>query len=81
MVWSDTQVGWILEILPLVAVHEQSVDHVADIDKKLGAPHALKEVARALHFGHEFGKDVGTTIRINSLHQAINGATKVGWIR
>lgn len=51
----DAEVRGCLDILALVAVHEEAVEHVHDVDEGLRAPHCLEEVARALHFGHEFG--------------------------
>ena len=46
----------------LIAIHEEAVQHVTYIDKKLSAPHALDEIVRPLHFGQELDEEQGSTL-------------------
>lgn len=80
VVGGNAEVRRVLEILALVCVHEQAVEHVADVDEELRSPHALQEVVRAFHLGHKFGKQHRTTVRVHGLHQTIDGRAKVGWV-
>lgn len=76
----DTQVGRGLDVLALVAVHEESVEHVADVDEELGAPHALQEITRTLDLGHELGEDHASTVGVDCLHHSVDGATEVAGV-
>jgi hypothetical protein len=37
----DAEIAGVDDILALVAVHEQTVEHVDDVDEQLGEPHSL----------------------------------------
>lgn len=69
-VWRDTEIRRVLDILALVAVHEQAIQHVTGIDKELRAPHRFKEVAGLRHFRHEIQEDLCTAVSIDRIHQA-----------
>ena len=70
-----------MDVLPLVAVHEEAVEHVAEVDEALRAPHALEEVVRALHLRHELREQHGAAVGVHGLHQAVDGGAEVGLVR
>ena len=42
-VFGNTEIAWIDHILALIAVHEETIKHVDEIDEKLRKPHALHQ--------------------------------------
>lgn len=40
-VLGDTEIARVDDILALVAVHEETIEHVDEVDEKLGEPHSL----------------------------------------
>ena len=65
--------GRICDSLSLEVIAVTSVNHIANVDKGLGTPHRLDKVIRTSHLGHEFNKELGTTVGIDTLHQTIDG--------
>ena len=68
-------------ILSLVIVDVASIDHVAGVDEELGSPHGLDKVTRSLHFSHELDEELSSTVRIHTLHQAVDGPNQAVWVR
>lgn len=66
-----------MDVLPLVAVHEEAVKHVAEVDEELGSPHGLEEVVGTAHFGHEFDEQHCTAIGVDCLHQTVDRGTEI----
>lgn len=62
-------------------VHVQAVYHVDDIDEKLCTPHALQEIAWPTHFRHELNKNQRAAVRVDSLHEAVDGRADITGIR
>jgi len=50
IVGGDTEVGRVDDVLALVTVEEETVEHVDDVDEDLGCPHAFQEVAGTAGF-------------------------------
>ena len=74
---ANPQVRRGLDVLALVGVEEEAVDHVAEVDEELGAPHGLDEVQGPAHLGHEFGEEHGAAVGVHRLHQTVDGGAKV----
>lgn len=77
----DAQVRRVLNILSLVAVHEQPVNHVTNVNEELRSPHSLEEVTRSFHLGHKFDEDHGTAICVDCLHESVDSSPKVASVR
>lgn len=41
IVFRDAQIAGVDDILPLIAVHEEAVEHIDKVDEELRIPHAL----------------------------------------
>lgn len=72
----DSLVGQLIGILALEVIYEGAVDEVACKDESLGAPHGLDEIARAFHLGHEFDEELRPAVRVDALHEAVDGANE-----
>ncbi|KAI3477493.1 hypothetical protein L1887_60777 [Cichorium endivia] len=59
-------------VLSLVGVDHVGIDEVDRADEGLGRDHALPEVHRATHLGHELREDHRATIREHHIHQAVD---------
>ena len=44
VVGGNTEVGRVDDVLALVAVEEETVEHVDDVDEDLGSPHAFEKI-------------------------------------
>lgn len=69
-------------VLALEVVHIAAVDHVYCVNEKLGTPHRLQEITRALQLSHEFHKQLRACIGIHGLHETrdrANHAIFGGW--
>ena len=42
-VLGDTEIAWVDHILALIAIHEETVKHVEEVNEKLREPHALSQ--------------------------------------
>jgi hypothetical protein len=65
IVWVDTLDGGIISVLALVGVLEETEKHVDEIDKYIGAEHALPEVPGVAHLGQEIEEKHGSTISVD----------------
>ena len=77
----DAEVGERVDVLPLVTVAEETVEHVHEVDEGLGGPHGLDEIARPPHLRHELDEELRASVRSDTLHEAVDGANEVGWVR
>ena len=70
----DAQVAGIHGVLTLVTVHEEAVEHVPEVDERLGAPHGCEEVSWRFHLCHELGEYHCAAVGEDGLHGAADGA-------
>lgn len=71
--WASDE-AYLIGILSLVEVNKRSIGHVAGIDEELSTPHGLEEIARSLKLGHELDKQLCTSVRIDTIHETVDGA-------
>jgi hypothetical protein len=65
IVWVDTLDGGVISVLALVGVLEETEEHVDEIDKYIGAEHALPEVPGVTHLGQEVEEKHGPTVSVD----------------
>ena len=51
----------------MVRVLEDTVEHVGDVDENVGTEHALPEVPRVAHLGHDVEENHGSTVRVDDV--------------
>ena len=74
---TDPQVRRRLDVLALVAVEEEAVKHVDDVDEELGAPHSLDEVEWAAHLRHELREQHSSAVRVDGLHETVDSGAEI----
>lgn len=78
VVWRETLHNGIEGVLSLVAVDEETEEHVYDVDEDVGAENALPEVPWVAHLSQEGNEEHSTSIRIDGLIQTVQGADETG---
>jgi hypothetical protein len=51
----------------LKMIYVAAIDQVDRVDEELSTPHRLDEIVRSSHLGHEFNKELRTTVGEDTL--------------
>ena len=64
--------------LALVRVHEESEEHVDDVDEDVGAEEPFPEIPGVAHLGEEGDEEHGAAVGVDGLVETVEGADEAG---